>query len=321
MFLLLAASLLLTPRGIAVDAVGNIFVADHDMNVIRRIDTSGIIRTFAGSPGQVGSVDGVGLDARFNAPAGIAVDPTGVVYVADSGNHTIRKISPVGIVTTFAGTAGMKGSTDGKGSTARFDVPLGVAIDRIGNIIVADSANRTIRHITPEGVVSTYAGVAGRRGTKDGALHEALFESPSAVAIDKTGNVFIADTFANSVRKISRAGDVTTVAGKTAKLNNPAGVATDREGNVYVTDWVNATIRKIGTDGKISTLAGVPSLPKTRDGGKCCLVDGMPHIARFAGPYGIVVDRDGNIFVADTFNASIREITPQGMVSTVQFHD
>lgn len=321
MFLLLAASLLLTPRGIAVDGAGNIFVADHDMHVIRRIDTNGTIRTFAGSPGQPGSEDGVGIDARFNAPAGIAMDGTGVVYVADSGNHTIRKITPSGIVTTFAGSPGMKGSVDGKGSAARFDLPLGVALDRAGNLIVADSLNRTIRHITPAGVVTTYAGVPGKRGTKDGPLREALFESPSAVAVDKEGNIFVADTFANTVRKISHSAEVTTVAGAGAKLNNPAGVAADRKGNVYVTDWVNATIRKITGDGKISTLAGVPSLPKTRDGGRCCLVDGMPHLARFAGPYGIAVDREGNIFVADTFNATIRQITPEGMVSTVQFHD
>ncbi|MGH9422615.1 MAG: hypothetical protein ACRD3J_21745, partial [Thermoanaerobaculia bacterium] len=154
---------------------------------------------------------------------------------------------------------------------------------------------------------------------------------PSAIAIDSAGNLYVADTFSNVIRKVTAAGVVTTLAGTpgffrtgsvdgagaVARFNNPAGIAADGNGNLYVADWVNATIRKITPAGIVTTFAGSPSLPKTREGGRCCSVDGTGSAARFAGPYGVATDRLGNVYVTDTFNNTVRRITSAGVVSTV----
>jgi sugar lactone lactonase YvrE len=319
------------PRGVAIDRGGNVYVADYYSNTIRKIAPAGVVTTFAGSARLAGAVDGTGSEARFNHPSGLATDSGGNIYVADTDNHTIRKITPTGTVTTFAGSARMAGTADGTGNAARFNQPEGVATDSNGNIYVADSVNRTIRKITASGVVTTLAGSAGNRGSSDGTGGAARFHSPAAVATDGDGNIYVSEMFNNTIRKITPSGTVTTLAGtpgffktgsadgtgSAARFNNPAGLATDRGGNVYVADWVNATIRKITPAGVVTTFAGFASKPKTRAGGRCCNVNGAGSAARFAGPFGLATDSAGNIYVSDTFDCTIRKITAEGTVSTI----
>ena len=170
------------PNATAVDGAGNVFVADMTNHTIRKISPLGVVTTLAGTAGGLGSADGTGAAARFNYPRGLAVDAAGNVLVADTGNHTIRKISPAGVVTTLAGTAGVQDSTDGTGAAARFNFPQGLAVDAAGNVLVADTSNHTIRKISPAGVVTTVVGAAGVRGFNPGPLPGAL-SSPIGLAL------------------------------------------------------------------------------------------------------------------------------------------
>ncbi|MCX6996217.1 MAG: hypothetical protein NTV49_03825 [Kiritimatiellaeota bacterium] len=223
---------------------------------------------FVGQPGGQGNVDGTGSAARFNNPNGAAVDSAGNVYVADYNNHTIRKVTAAGVVTTLAGSAGSSGSADGTGNAARFCGPIGVAVDSAGNVFVADSFNHTIRRVTPAGVVTTLAGSAGTPGSADGTGSVARFYNPTDVAVDSAGNVFVTDNNNHTIRKVTVAGVVTTLAGSAgtsgsadgagnaARFNHPVGVAVDGAGNVFVTDNNNHTIRKLTAAGVVTTLAG-----------------------------------------------------------------
>jgi len=212
--------------------------------------------TLAGMAGSSGSANGTGSAARFNTPYGVAVDSAGNVYVADNGNHTIRKVSAAGVVTTLAGLAGSGGSADGTGSAARFSLPNGVAVDSAGNVYVADFNNHTIRKVTPAGVVTTLAGRAGSFGSADGTGGAARFIFPTDVAVDSAGNVYVADTGNYAIRKVTAAGVVTTLAGNAgvsgsadgagsvARFYRPSDVVVDNAGNLYVADSGNNTIRK-----------------------------------------------------------------------------
>jgi len=200
--------------GLALDAAGNLFVADWDNFLVRRVTAAGVVTTLAGSPGSAGSTDGTGAAARFVNPNGLAIDTAGNVYAADWGNATIRRITPAGVVTTLAGTPGSPGSADGTGAAARFSQPTGVAVDSAGNVYVADQGNNTIRRITQAGVVTTLAGLAGSSGSTDGTGSAARFTSPSVLSISPTGDLFvIAGVNGETVRKITAAGVVTTVVG------------------------------------------------------------------------------------------------------------
>ena len=299
------------PYALAVDGAGNLYVADSNNQTIRKITTAGIVSTVAGSAGVFGSNDGKGVAAQFSSPQGVAVDKTGNLYVTDTNNQTVRKISPAGVVTTLAGTAGNTGSADGNGGDAQFDLPSGIAVDGSGNVYVADSNNQTIRKITPDGMVTTLAGSAGIHGSSDGKGSAARFSSPQGVAVDGAGNIFVADTNNQTIRKISATGEVTTLAGAAgvlgstdgtgmaARFNYPFSLAVDGTGNVFVADVWNSTIRKITATGVVTTLAGCAKLFGS--------TNGTGEIARFSGPRAVAVDGEGNIFVSDTGNNTIRK--------------
>jgi hypothetical protein len=302
------------PEGLAVDGGGNLYTADYHNDTVRKITAAGAVSTLAGSPGQSGAADGTGSAARLSGPQGVGADGVGNVYVADSGNNTIRKITPAGVVSTLAGSPGLSGSTDGTGSAARFNHPQGVTVDGLGYVYVADTWNHTIRKMTPAGTVVTLAGSPGRAGSADGAGSAAGFYYPEGLAVDSGGNVYVADSYNDTVRKITPAGVVSTLAGghglpagtdgigSDAQFQNPSAVAVDGAGNLYVTDYNNCTIRKITPDCMVTTIGGLVGDSEAEDG--------LGAAARFYQPYGIAVDGSGNVYVADKGNDRIVKGVP-----------
>jgi len=289
------------PAGIAVDGAGNLYVADSANDTIRKVapvGTNWVVTTLAGIGGFFGSRDGTNSDARFISPFGVAVDTNGILYVADSGNEVIRKITPMGtnwVVTTLAGKANYQGGNDGTNSDARFGYPYSVAVDANTNLYVADQENNTVRKVTPEGtnwVVTTPAGLAGVEGHADGTNSDARFELPQGVAVDTEGNVYVADNHNDTIRKITPAGTnwvVTTVAGLTydygsadgmgsaALFTQPYDVAVDNNGILYVADWGNQTIRKGYPPGSVP--APVLQPPSVNAGQFGFGITGLPNLA------------------------------------------
>jgi sugar lactone lactonase YvrE len=283
---------------VAVDASGNLYVADTRNHKIRKVTPDGTVGTLAGS-GLSGFADGTGSAASFNSPNGIAVDSSGNVYVADTNNHRIRKITPAGVVSTFAGS-GSPGFAEGTGTAARFNSPWGIAIDDSGTLYVADSSNNRIRTISPAAEVGTLA-EAG-----DGTS----FNYPYGIAVDTAGNVYVADGFTHKISMIDYNGNVSTLAGSgsqgavdaigvEASFKNPSGLAVDSGGNIYVADKGNFKIRRIDANGNVTTYAGT---------GTQGWLDGPPAEAKFASPAGVAVDSSGILYVAD--GNRIRRIVP-----------
>lgn len=309
-----------TPRGIVVDADDNIFVADYGSNTIRKITPTAVVTTFVGSPGVEGNADGTSTQARFSGPMGLSVGPSGSLLVVDFLNHTIRKITSAGVVSTLAGSIGQAGWEDGVGAAARFSAPQGVTMDTAGNAYVGDSGNNAIRKITPMAVVTTLAGLGTRFGSSDGAAGDATFRAPRGVAIDRAGNVYVGDSSNGTVRKISPAGVVTTIAGMPGESGSADGIgpaarfgyinaiAVHTDGSLYVADGGNCTIRKIAPGGVVTTLAGTTGVAGS--------IDGTGTAAQFSWPTSLAVDAAGNVYVADGNNHMIRKITPEGIVTT-----
>jgi serine/threonine protein kinase, bacterial len=274
-----------------------------------------VVTTFAGS-GAMGSANGFGRSASFSSVMGVAVDDSGNVYVADSHNNLIRKISATGLVTTLAGS-GKEGSADGRADTASFFHPAGIAVDRQGNVYVADTHNSLIRKISPNGMVTTVAGrvVPTPRMAKDTQLR---LDNPAGIAVDGRGTVYIADWGKDIIRKMDSSGKITTLAGDGApgasdgqgtyaSFYLPGGIAVDSAGNLFVCDTYNNMIRKISPTGLVTTLVGKKTKGST---------NGTGRDASFWRPAGIAVDHAGNLFVADVGNNKIRKVTPTGVVTT-----
>jgi sugar lactone lactonase YvrE len=301
-----------SPWGVAVDGSGSVVVADRSNHRIRRVSPAGVVSTVAGA--SAGYVDGLAASARFNDPRGVAVDSAGNVYVADNGNRRVRRISPTGDVTTIAGsslTIDINGPADTSGFTG---FPGGIRVDSQGAVYVV--AGWSLRRIA-SGMVTSFAGSVSSDGTVDGAGASARFYSPSGLALDAGGNLFMTD--GGAIRRVSASGQVTTVAGAAAvgsqdgpatdaRFYNPAGLACDESGNVYVADSSNNRIRKVAPDGTTSTLAGSSS----------GFVDGAGSAARFNGPMGVTYDGAGSLYVADLNNHAIRRVViASGAVTTV----
>ena len=361
------------PTGIAIDSADTLYVSDTDNQTIRTITPTGVVTTLAGQVRIADEVDGVGANARFTYPSGIAVDSDKTVYVSDTYGHTIRSISPTGSVTTLAGTAGQRGSYDGAGAVALFSNPNGLAIDSAHNLYVADEGNSTLRKVTPAGDVSTLAGTPHVFAQVDGTGSAAAFSALTSLTMDRCGTLFAVDgSIQPRLRKITAIGEVTTLpvndpasaglhvdslqgiaAGADGSLSLtgnygvyaattdsitllaglvpefglingsagqarfgdsfpfflPYGIAADPAGNTYVADTPHQRIRKITAAGEVSDFAGNGTI-----GGSA---DGVGADAGLSQPRGVVADAAGNVYVADTFNSTIRKITPDGNVTTL----
>lgn len=293
------------PRGIAISRDGTLFVADTNNHAVRKITRDGVVSTLAGQVTAPGSVNGLSGYARFRSPKAIAVDDQGNIYVADTSNHIVRKITSEGLTTTFAGLAGTSGSADGQAPEARFNSPAGIAFDAAsGRLIVADTANHTLRAISVTGEVSTLAGTAQTPGAADGPAHSASFRSPSGIAVATDGAIWICDTGNHTIRRLSTNAEVSTVAGLAgtsgstdaqggdARFKSPAALALDGEGNCHVADRENRTIRKIDPAGNVSTSGGLATVFGA--------VEGLGGDARLASPEGIALSPEGRLFVANT---------------------
>lgn len=285
-------------------------VLGGDRAAPRRVDT------FAGD-GFDGFADGVGPAARFNLPWGVACDELGNLYVADSANHRIRKITPDGTVSTLAGD-GVSGYLDGEALEARFSYPRDLAIDRNGALYVADNGNNRIRKISAQGMVTTLSG-DGVRGFYDGPRVYARYSLPNGIVVDAAGHCYVTDTTNYRIRKISPGGTASTFAGDgvagyadapgtEARFSSPRGLAIDAHGNLYLVECGNSRVRKISPEGVVTTVAG---------DGRGKHADGEALAASFKEPCGIAVDPAGNLYVADSDNECIRMISPEGHVETI----
>jgi len=284
-------------------AYGNdgIYVVDGNNHMIRRIYFSpeGLVTLIAGN-GSTGEQNGTGNQARFNNPQSLVYSNNNI-YVSDLMNNRIRKVTPQGVVTTFAG--GTKGDGDGTGTNARFSGPIGIANDSNGNLYVADTGNHTIRKITTGGVVTTFAGITGSHGFTNGAADQAQFYHPIGIAVDSNDNVYVVDTNNAAIRKITPEGVVTTLASNGVngvQFGSPRYIDVDSQGNLYISDTSWHTIRKITPDGVLTTIAGTSESFGT--------TDGVGTSAKFQNPHGIAIDRNDNIYIADTNNNTIRKM-------------
>ena len=307
------------PDGLAIDSKGNLYVSDNSNSTIRKVTQAGVVTTVAGMAGATGSTDGSGQNARFFYPRGVAVDAGGNLYVADTNNQTIRKITAGGVVSTIAGQNLKCGYADGVGSGAQFCNPASVAVDAAGNVYVADLNNLAIRKITPNGTVSTLAGNPKVKNIQDGTGSAAQFCTPTNLALDNAGDLLVTDQgcsyLSNSViRKVTLSGVVTTFAGNSSTsvaplFLSPMGAALDAGGNLFVADYGANAVLKISASGTRSIVASLNGVMGS--------ADGAGTAAGFAQPQGLVADASGNLLVADWMNSLIRKVTPFGQVGTL----
>jgi sugar lactone lactonase YvrE len=307
------------PTGLAVDASGNLFIADQSNARIRKVSAAGIVTTVAGS-GTFGfsGDNGPAVSASLNGPQGIAVDASGNLYIADTGNSRVRMVSTSGTIITVAGNGTAAFSGDGGSAiSASLCFPFGVAVDTTGNLYIADTNNRRIRKVSANGIITTVAG-GGTNGPGDSGPATSASLFPKGVAVNAAGDLLIADTGNSLIRKVTSGGAIATVAGNwiasfsgdggpatSASLCTPFAVAIDASGNIFIGDTCNNRIRKVSAGGIVTTLAGNGAAGFSGDGGPAVS-------ASMNSPRGVAVDSSGNVFFADAQNNRIREVLAQG---------
>ncbi|WIE80883.1 NHL repeat-containing protein [Curtobacterium sp. MCSS17_016] len=297
------------PFSLTPAADGSMIVADQAGQTIRRVAQNGAVTTIAGT-GSRGTADGPAATAQFNDPSDVAVDGLGNIYVTDYGSYTIRKITPAGLVSTYAGVPGTAGYRDGPAAQAQFAGAYGLTTDLNGNLYVADGDNRVIRKITTDGTVTTIAGKPGFSGSTDGPVGTGTLSAPRELAFDPQGNLIIVDK-SNRIRRLTPDGALSTVAGDgqpnetdgrgtAASFNTPTGLAVASDGTIYVSDTYGCTIRRITPSGDVTTIAGTPNISGT--------TDGPASTARFRQLRGLALDPAGNLWATDSANNSIRVV-------------
>jgi len=318
------------PIGIAIDASGNIYIADDANNRIRKIDNKGIITTIAGNGTAGYSGDGGPADsAQLNTPRGVAIDASGDIYIADASNNRIRKVDKNGIITTIVGkgTAGFSGDGGPADSAQLYAPGGGILLDSIGNLYIADAGNYRIRKVNTAGIISTIAGTGKYIDSGDGGPATAASIRVAEIYMNKTCDLYI-DDYYGSIRVVNTAGIISTIAGDSAHainsgfggdggladsatFNQPWGVATDNTGNVYIADECNQRIRMINYSTQIiSTIAG--SGPIGEFSGSYSGDGGPATNATLNTPSWVILDRYGNIYISDSYNNCIRKLTPIG---------
>jgi len=288
-----------SPQGITINSTGVIYIADAFNSAIRTVTTGGTVTTLTGDA-SIGYVDGSLADARFYAPQSLVTDATGNIYVADFSNNIIRKITPAGVVSTLAGS-GTAGYDDGTGTAASFNNPRGIVIDGSGNLYVADRGNNLIRKVTAAGVVTTFAGNRASKWVDNTTATTASFNKPSGLAIDASGNIYVADALNYSIRKITSAGVVSTYLGDPTHqvIGSPSALTFDTKGNLFVADQTGRVF-EITADKTLLPLAGLSATAG--------FAEGSGKNALFSSPQGVAADASGNLYVTDSGNNRIRKI-------------
>ncbi len=287
------------PLYLAIDREGNLLIADNYNDAIRVVTPDGMVSTLA---------RGSQIQPQFRRPGGLIFDQSGDLIFSDQANHSIYRISGEGSMMVVAGS-GSRGSNDGTGTNAGFYIPNGLAMTPDGSILVVDTGNYKIRKISPQGDVSTLAG-SGTPGFANGTGVDAQFGFPVAAVTDNQGNIYVSDSGNGVIRKVTPGGVVTVYAGSgetgsadgaasEAQFNGPSGLAIDQQGNLYVADSENHRIRKVTVDGMVKTVAG---------SGRSGTTNGNSGQAEFSYPSDVVADGDGNLYVADLLNHTIRKI-------------
>ncbi len=319
------------PQGLALDAAGNLYIADSQNNRVRIVSKDGLIKTFAGN-GQTSfgggprtyNDGGPATEAFLHLPMGVAADKSGNIFIADTGDNSVRKVTTDGIINTFAGDS-FPGYFDKQGGTAidsEFNKPSDVAVDSSGNVYIADTANQVVRKVTPDGAtISTYAGSAASGFSGDnGPADKAALTAPMALALDSSGNLYILTNGDGRIRKVDTKAVITTVAGAgtagfadgdaaKAQFYFPTGLAIDGSGNLFVADALNMRIRKVAS-GSVSTVAGNGILSYSGDNGPALA-------AQLNTPLGVAVDASGAVYVADAYNNVVRKVAKNGVISNV----